>query len=375
MIPVLSCNANTSVKESCSCSNLTNSGALSCNCTRPDNGIISRNDRYSANECLAPHNNASYQCCVPRQTFDRQIPTKSCLPIGAQLGQNVSNQFCKCQTLNISSTNATTNVVTRSSILNCQCTSQEFLFTATYNYTMDRCLVYNASVADCCVTDSEMIQQIPSLSCASGLVSSTGCKCKSNIVNGQFDRVCDCGITYQSKKYTVEELTSAKDSCMCNDTTCGCCVSNAQIISATERQCANNEIRSTCDSCVSVFNNRTNTSSLSCGLCTSSSSDRSLIYFNQSYTGLSQDACLCRDSNATANCTCCSTQKPAGPVAPTCPANFSETLPSCICSALVNGTQTCDCSRTVGSVESYFPNISASNCSCIVVRQNGKDVN
>ena len=79
--------------------------------------------------------------------------------------------------------------------------------------------------------------------------------------------------------------------------------------------------------------------------------------------------------NATANCTCCSTQRPAGPVAPTCPANFTEVLPTCICASPVNGTQTCSCSRIVASIESYFPIIAARNCSCIVVRQNGRDVN
>jgi hypothetical protein len=160
---------------------------------------MSRNDRYAAGDCLAPYNNGSYQCCVPKQTVDRQIPTKSCLPISAQLGMNVSNQICKCQTLNISSTNATTNVTTRSSLLNCQCTNQDFLSTATYNYTTDRCLVYNASVADCCVSDDERAQQIPQLSCPASTVSSTGCKCQSSIVNDKFDRVCDCSIAYQSK--------------------------------------------------------------------------------------------------------------------------------------------------------------------------------
>jgi len=132
---------------------------------------MSRNDRYQSNECLAPFNNASFQCCVPQQTVDRQIPTKQCLTIGAQLGQNVSNQFCRCSTLNISSSNATTNITTRSSLLNCQCTNQDFLNSATYNFTTDRCLVYNATLADCCVTDAERAQQLPQLSCSAGLVS------------------------------------------------------------------------------------------------------------------------------------------------------------------------------------------------------------
>lgn len=42
-----------------------------------------------------------------------------------------------------------------------------------------------------------------------------------------------------------------------------------------------------CNSCVSVFNNRTNITSLSCGLCTTANNDRSAINFNQSYSGLS----------------------------------------------------------------------------------------
>lgn len=99
-----------------------------------------------------------------------------------------------------------------------------------------------------------------------------------------------------------------------------------------------------------------------------------MIFFNQSYTALSQDSCLCRNNNATTNCTCCSTQRPAGPVAPTCPANFTEVLPSCVCQSGVNGTQICDCSRVSGSVESYFPNITARACNCIPVRQNGQDI-
>ena len=308
-------------------------------------------------------------------TVDRQIPSKSCLPIGAQLGQNVSNQFCRCQTLNLTSFNATTNITTRSSVLNCQCTNQDFLFTATYNYTTDRCLVYNASVADCCVTDAEKALQIPQLSCPASSSPSTGCKCQSSIVNGKYDRVCDCGFVYQSKQYTAFYLNTTRDNCMCNTTTCGCCITNALVISTTEKQCANNEFRSTCDSCVPVFNNRTNTTSLTCGLCTSANVDRSMIYFNQTYTGLSNDQCLCRDKNATANCTCCSTQKPAGPVAPSCPAGLNEVLPTCICSSLVNGTQSCNCSRIVGSVESYFPRLASSSCSCITVRQNGVDTN
>lgn len=226
MIPVLNCDTTTTQRQSCACSNVTD-GDLSCNCTRPDNGIMSRNDRYAASSCLAPFKNASFQCCVPRMTVDRQIPTKQCFTIGAQLGQNVTNQPCRCSTLNITTTNATTNVTNRSTLLNCQCTNQDFLFTATYNYTTDRCLVYNSTVADCCVTDNERVQQIPQLSCPAGLAATTGCKCQSSIVNGRYNRTCGCGITYQSKAYTVFGLTTAADNCMCNSTTCGCCISDA----------------------------------------------------------------------------------------------------------------------------------------------------
>lgn len=256
--------------------------------------------------------------------------------------------------------------------MNCQCTNQDFLSTATYNFTTDRCLVYNASVSDCCLTKDEQDLQIPQLSCPNTVdfQPTTGCKCQGSIVNGKFDRVCDCNINYQGKTYTIQGLNTSKDSCMCNTTTCGCCIAGTIIIATTERQCAVNELRSTCQQCTTFFNNRTNTTQQNCTQC-QTFVDAMTVYLNQNYTNIAQDSCLCRD-NMTNNCTCCLTQKPAGPVAPQCPANFSELLPNCACTT-TNGTQTCNCSRVVSGVESYFNNIVGQNCSCINLIKNGKE--
>jgi len=185
MIPVLTCDSATTVKQSCSCANSSGSG-YQCNCTRAENGIESKGDVYESNECLDPYRNGNYQCCVPKTTVDRQIPTKQCLPINAHMGQNLTNQLCKCQNLTVSTINTTTNLTTRSIVFNCQCRNSEYLTTTSYNFSsLDRCLNYNASVSDCCITDAEREQQIPQLTCPSTtFMNSTSCMCDSIIVNG-----------------------------------------------------------------------------------------------------------------------------------------------------------------------------------------------
>ena len=81
--------------------------------------------------------------------------------------------------------------------------------------------------------------------------------------------------------------------------------------------------------------------------------------------------------NASANCTCCLTQRPAGPVAPQCPAPTPTVLPNCQCdNALANSTvQSCNCSRVQNGVESYFNKVNTSTCSCVVTQVNGRNIN
>ena len=161
-------------------------------------------------------------------------------------------------------------------------------------------------------------------------------------------------------------LTSAKDFCNCNDTTCGCCVSNQIITAVTERQCAVNELRSTCQSCTPIFNS----TQVACSGC--NTTDLAYQVFNVSYPSVDPANCLCRNDNATSNCTCCQKTRPAGPVAPVCPANASELLPNCAC-AVVNGTYKCDCVRSANGVDTFYNKINGTNCSCQnVARPNGQ---
>lgn len=63
--------------------------------------------------------------------------------------------------MTIATTNASTNITTRSIVLSCQCKNSEFLTTTSYELPQDRCLSYNDTVSDCCLTDSERGLMVP----------------------------------------------------------------------------------------------------------------------------------------------------------------------------------------------------------------------
>jgi hypothetical protein len=147
---------------------------------------------------------------------------------------------------------------------------------------------------------------------------------------------------------------------MCNTTTCGCCISNNAVMQITEKQCSN--LKAVCDKCVSFYNNATNRTENNCSACTVQGPSYNVL--NVTQNNLNPTACLCRSPGA--NCTCCVGAMPALPAQPQCSGATNQLLPNCACS-IINGTYTCDCSRSSGSVVSYFNEIQATNCSCASV--------
>ena len=208
---------------------------------------------------------------------------------------------------------------------------------------------------------------MPKLSCPNTNDTSlqTGCKCDNVIVNGAFQRTCDCNVISQTKQYTVKSLTSAQDNCVCNGTTCGCCISKKVVETITERQCAVNEYRSICSACAAFSANNGTKSLLNCSACITQ--ENAYTVFNQSYNNVANESCLCRDSGS--NCTCCLPPKAAVAPAPVCVAPATELLSNCACTNF-NGTLRCDCSKIGASnVEAYFNNITGTNCSCLTVQR------
>lgn len=181
---------------------------------------------------------------------------------------------------------------------------------------------------------------------------------------------CTCPITYQGKQYTVANLTTQNSQCMTNTTTSGCCLTLAQIYAATEMQCSASQYRTVCNSCVGVFNNKTNTTLTSnCSSCATVTPN--FIVNNQFYNNITNTSCLCRAPGS--NCTCCVGSAPAAPAQPICNAAQQPLTNSCMCSPSVNGSQTCDCSQTNGTIVQQFTGLNISNCTCQnVQRPNGK---
>lgn len=79
-------------------------------------------------------------------------------------------------------------------------------------------------------------------------------------------QTCNCGFTYQGSNYTAKGLNTTFNNCMCNTTTCGCCISNNAVMQITEKQCSN--LKAVCDKCVRFYNNATNRTEYNCSACT-----------------------------------------------------------------------------------------------------------
>ena len=170
---------------------------------------------------------------------------------------------------------------------------------------------------------------------------------------------CDCKVKYQNALYTVKNLNSQNNGCMCNTTVCGCCVSNKQIEVVTEKQCASNEFKSVCNTSVSFYNTKTNTTQYNQSSCATYTQD--FIVNNQVYNNVNNQSCLCRSAS---NCTCCLTVKPSTVSLPVCKSPATETLANCACASFSNGSAAgCDCSRVVNSssqyTEFYYKNLTA----------------
>jgi hypothetical protein len=162
----------------------------------------------------------------------------------------------------------------------------------------------------------------------------------------------------------MRNLTTASNGCVCNGTSCGCCLTQFAIEATTQKVCLANETRSQCSCTNGTLNTATKKLNQNC-TCTTFSRD--FTVFNFTYTGLTQDQCQCRNLN---NCTCCIGDRIPAPVPAVCNAvNSTATvqLPRCQCFPGVNGTQVCNCTRTAGSVETYNNNLNLSNCNCLAV--------
>ena len=187
------------------------------------------------------------------------------------------------------------------------------------------------------------------------------------MIGGSIQSTCNCKFNYQSKIYTAQNLTTLSNNCVCNTTTCGCCIPTSTILQVTQKQCSANQFKSACNSCVSYYSNVTNSTQYNCSQC--STQGAAYISLNQSYNSVNTDSCLCRSAGS--NCSCCLNQPPALAVQPQCQAPANQLLPNCACS-VVNGTYICDCSRSSGNVLTKYNGIVGTNCSCTnVVRPSG----
>jgi len=138
---------------------------------------------------------------------------------------------------------------------------------------------------------------------------------------------------YQGAQYTAMNLSTTTNNCMCNTTTCGCCLSNSDVMTITEKQCSAKQFRSTCSSCVSFYSNMTNSTMYNCSSCAVQGPAYTIL--NQSVSQVNPSQCLCRSPGS--NCTCCLDKMTALPPQPQCSGATNQLLPSCACS-VVNGT-------------------------------------
>jgi len=162
----------------------------------------------------------------------------------------------------------------------------------------------------------------------------------------------------------MRNLTSARNGCTCNGTSCGCCLTQFAMDTTTQKVCSASETRSQCSCTNGTLNSATKKLNQNC---TCTTFGRDFTVFNYTYNGLTQDQCQCRSLN---NCTCCIGDRTPAPVPAVCNAvnaTASVALPRCQCFPGVNGTQVCNCTRTAGSVETYNNNLNLSNCSCLTV--------
>ena len=119
----------------------------------------------------------------------------------------------------------------------------------------------------------------------------------------------------------MANLTSQRDSCICNGTSCGCCVTQQQIDVSTEKVCvANKELRSQC-ACNVTIDAKTKKNVYNCN-CITFAPNFNINNFQ--YLNLNDDQCLCRNST---NCTCCIAGPAPSQVAPVCKAPASLLLP------------------------------------------------
>jgi hypothetical protein len=160
---------------------------------------------------------------------------------------------------------------------------------------------------------------------------------------------------------------------MCNTTTCGCCLTQSIIETATERVCKANEIRSVCTQCQPVTDAKTKKSSLTCTGCNTFPSDSSVVIIRaQSYQNVSEANCLCRNETARTNCTCCQAASivPLQASAPTC-SNGALLLANTRCEYYENNSTVarCNVTRRDGAVETYFNNINQTDlqCNCFII--------
>ena len=183
------------------------------------------------------------------------------------------------------------------------------------------------------------------------------------------DYTCSCPFTYQKTTYVASTLTSKSNGCMCNGTTCGCCLSASLIESSTQKVCTSNQTRSVCQSCLLVVDTKAKKNTLTCSSCDTYPTDStSIVIRGQSFAGLEETSCQCRNDSARTNCTCCQATAvvPLQPVAPTCPIG-TNLISKTVCN-VASGNDTvirCNLTSIDGFTETYYRNVLQSDLALI----------